>query len=181
MSAMEFVLIAYAILIGMGVAEILRGFADLIRARSVKLHPLLLVFGSWVLLILIELFWAMWRIEERASWTFTEFLVWLLPAALLYVIARVSFPQNMDGADLSEYYSRISPALWLLTACLYVSFTLLPPILYGAVVPLLLSSQLASAILAVMAVKFRNPSFHYVLLASMMAQLLWRGFVVVVS
>ena len=54
-------------------------------------------------------------------------------------------------------------------------------ILYGTVVPLLLSSQLASAILAVIAVKFRNPSFHCVLLVSMMAQLFWRGFVVVVS
>ena len=116
MSAIEFVLIAYAILIGMGVAEILRGFADLIRAESVRLDRRLLLFASWVLFIILELFWAMWRVQRQTAWTFAEFLVFLLPAALLYVIARISFPIAMDGADLGAYYERTTPGLWGLTA-----------------------------------------------------------------
>ena len=181
MSAMEFVLVALAILIGMGIAEILRGFADLIRAQSVDLDPRHLVFATWVLLILLQFFWAMWRVQQKDSWTFPEFLLFLLPAILMYVIGRVSFPKEMDGTDLGRYYDRVCPALWGLTAALYVSFGALQPLLYDSYQPLLLASQVTLAVLALAAVRVRAHSFHLATLAAMVAQLAWRGFIVVVS
>ena len=178
---MEFVLIAYAILIGMGVAEILRGFADLIRAESVELDGRLLLFAFWVLFVILQVFWAMWRIQRQVAWTFPEFLLFLLPAVLLYVIARISFPLAMDGADLGVYYERATPGLWGLTAAFFLSAASVQPLLYSSVQAPLLASQLSLAILALAAIKVRSPSFHLSVLVAMTVQVAWRGFVVVVT
>lgn len=182
MSAIEFVLIAYAIVIGMALAEILRGFADLIRAESLKLDARLLCFASWVLFIVLQVFWAMWRVEQRESWTFPQFLLFLLPAVLLYVIARISFPLEMKDSHLGEYYDRVSPTLWALTAATYLSFAALSSsLLYDSVQVPLLASQLGLAALALAATWLRANAFHFAILAAMLAQLVWRGFLVVVA
>ena len=181
MSSMEFVLIAYAILIGLGIAEILRGFADLVRTESVLLDRRCLIFGFWVLGILLQVFWAMWRIGVRPQWAFVDFLVLLLPAILMYLIARITFPISLEQADLGAYYERTTPALWGLTAALYVSFAGVQPILYSSVQPSLLASQLGIAALALTAIRVRRPAFHLALLGAMLAQMAWRGFVVVVA
>jgi hypothetical protein len=178
---MEFVLIAYAILIGLGVAEILRGFADLVRAESVSLDRRSLMFGFWVLAILLQVFWAMWRIGGRVEWAFAEFLLLLLPAILMYLIARITFPISVSGADLGSYYERTTPALWGLTAALYVSFAAVQPLLYSSIQPALLVSQLGIAVLALSATRVCYPPFHLALLGAMLLQLAWRGFVVVVA
>jgi len=44
MSAMEFVLVAHAIIVGLAVAEILRGLADMLRAEGTLISYRLLLF-----------------------------------------------------------------------------------------------------------------------------------------
>ena len=181
MSVMEFILVAHAILIGLGIAELLRGFADLIRAQAVEISRRLVGIAILALLLFFVIWWAIWRVRDRDVWTFAEFILLLLPVVLLYLVARLAFPKEMDGANLKHYYERVSPAIWIIVACVYVSFGTVQPVLYGSIEPLLLASQLGIAALAVVATRVTTPWFQFALLAAIFAQTIWRSGVLVVT
>jgi len=181
MTVMEFILVAHAILTGLGIAELLRGFADLIRAAPVTFSRRLIGIAAWTLLLFFQLWWAIWRLGARDAWSFTDFLVMLLPVVILYLLARLSFPKEIDGADLKQYYERVAPALWFLVAGVYISFAIFQPILYGSFQPVLLMSQLGIAIAALVAAKVDSKKFHFTLLALMLAQVVWRGLIMTVG
>jgi hypothetical protein len=105
---MEFVLVAHAIIVGLAVAEILRGLADTLRAETVRLSYRLLLIAGWALLLLWQLWWAIWRVGDRPEWTFPEYLIFLFPVAILYMIARLCFPEKVSGSDLQAYYLRVA-------------------------------------------------------------------------
>ncbi len=181
MTVMEFLLVAHSILTGLGIAEILRGFADLIRCTPVTISRRMIGIASWALLLYFQIWWAVWRVGHRDSWNFPDFLLLLLPVVILYLIARLSFPKEIDGADLVAYYRHVSPALWLLIAAAYFSFALFQPVLHGAIIPALLSSQLGIAGAALVATRVRKLWFQLLLIAVMMAQVIWRGLVLTIG
>jgi hypothetical protein len=181
MAVMEFILVAHAILTGLGIAEVLRGFADLIRGVPATISRRLIGIATWTLILFFQMWWAHWRLAERDTWSFPEFLVMLLPIIILYLVARISFPKEVDGADLKQYYKRISPALWFLVAGVYVSFAVFQPTLYGSIQPALLASQIVIAIAALVATRIESKMFQFPLLAVMILQVAWRGLVLTVG
>jgi len=181
MSVMEFILVAHAILTGLGIAEVLRGFADLIRAVPATTSRRLIGIAAWTLFLLFQLWWAVWRVGARDTWSFAEFLLMLLPVVILYLLARISFPKEIDGADLKQYYERTSPALWFLVAGVYISFAVFQPTLYGSIQPVLLTSQVVIAVAALVATKVSSKKFQFALLAFMIVQVAWRGIVLTIG
>ena len=181
MTVMEFILVAHAILTGLGIAEVLRGFADLIRAVPVTISRRLIGIAAWTLFLFFQLWWAVWRVGARDTWSFADFLVMLLPVVVLYLLARISFPKEIDGADLKQYYDRVAPALWILVAGVYISFAVFQPILYGSFQPVLLTSQVVIAIAALAAAKVDTKIFQFTLLALMIVQVAWRGLILTVG
>ena len=133
------------------------------------------------LFLLFQLWWAVWRVGARDTWSFAEFLVMLLPVVILYLLARISFPKEIDGADLKQYYERTSPALWFLVAGVYISFAVFQPILYGSLQPVLLTSQVVIAVAALVATKVSSKKFQFALLAFMIVQVAWRGIVLTIG
>ena len=181
MTVMEFILVALSILIGLGIAEVLRGFADLIRSVPVTISRRLIGIATWTLLLFFQIWWAHWRLGERDTWSFPNFIVMLIPIVILYLVARISFPKEVDGADLKQYYQRVSPALWFLVAGVYISFAVFQPTLYGTFQPVLLTSQVVIAIAALVATRIESKMFQFPLLAVMIMQVAWRGLVLTVG
>ncbi len=182
MSVMEFVLVAHAIIVGLAVAEILRGFADIVRAERTQVSYRLLLISSWTLLLLLQVWWAIWRVAERAEWTFPEFLIFLLPVAVLYVIARLCFPEKVSESNLHAYYLRVARTLFLLVATTYASFALLlQPFIFGGFAPWVFASQLVLVVLAIVASRYEARAFHFAVLAAMIAQVVWRGLSTVIG
>lgn len=176
MSVMEFILVGHAIIVGLAVAEILRGLAEMVRAEKVLVSGRLLLIAGWTLLLLWQVWWAIWQIGDRTEWTFPEFLVSLYPVSLLYVIARLCFPEKISGSDHQAYYSRISPQLFLLVGTTYLGFAFFwQPFVFGAIVPWVFASQLAMATLAIIASRYRAPAFQILVIVAMIAQVIWRG------
>ena len=176
MSVMEFVLVAHAIIVGLAVAEILRGFADTLRADGTRISYRLLLIAGWTLLLLWQLWWAVWRVGNRPEWTFPEYVIFLFPVAVLYMIARLCFPEKVSGSDLQAYYARVAPRIFLLVAVTYASFALLmQPFIFGQIWPLAFASQMTTAILAVLASRFHAPPFQLFVIIVMVAQVIWRG------
>ena len=182
MSVMEFILVAHAIIVGLAIAEILRGLADLVRADGTRVSYRLLLMAGWALLLLLQVWWAIWQVGDRPGWTFPEFLIFLLPVGILYVFARLCFPEKVAESDLQAYYLRVAPALFLLVAATYATFAfLLSPFVFRAFVPWLFASQLLLVVLAIVASRYRARSFQVLVLAAMIAQVGWRGLATVVG
>lgn len=176
MSIMEFVLVAHAIIVGLAVAEILRGFSELIRSNEVKISYRLLLIAAWTLVLLLQIWWAIWSVGDRAAWTFLEFILFLLPVGILYVIARLCFPLVLTGNDLKVYYLRVGKVIWWLVAATYASLALfLSPFVFGEIIPLVFASQIAVALLAVVASQVTSPHFQVFVIGAMLTQVLWRG------
>ena len=176
MSVMEFVLVAHAIIVGLAVAEILRGFADTLRAEGSRISYRLLLIAGWTLLLLWQLSWAVWRVGDRPEWTFPEFLILLFPVAILYMIARLCFPQRVSGSDLQAYYLRVAPKIFVLVAVTYVSFAfLMQPFIFRTFSPWVAASQVSMAILALLASRFHAPAFQLIVIVAMVIQVIWRG------
>ena len=182
MSVMEFILVAHAIIVGLAIAEILRGLGDLVRAEGARVSYRLLLMAGWALLLLLQVWWAIWQVGNRREWTFPEFLIFLLPVAILYVFARLCFPEKVDETNLQVYYARVAPALFGLVAATYATFAfLLSPIIFGVFVPWLFASQIVLVTLAIVASRYQSRPFHFVVLAAMIAQVGWRGLSTVVG
>ena len=182
MSVMEFILVAHSIIVGLAIAEILRGLADLVRADSARVSYRLLLMAGWALLLLLQIWWAVWQIGDRPGWAFPEFLIFLLPVGILYIFARLCFPEKVAGEDLKVYYARIAPALFLLVAATYATFAfLLSPFVFEAFLPWLFASQFSIIVLAVIASRYKARAFHVLTLSAMIIQVGWRGLATVVG
>jgi len=174
---MEFILVAHAIVVGLAVAEILRGFSELLRSNNVNISYRLILIAVWTLLLLLQVWWSIWHVGDHAVWTFSEFLLFLLPVGVLYMIARLCFPAELTDVDLDAYYSRVAQKIWWLVAATYAYFAfLLAPFVYGRVIPVVFASQIGIAALALAASRVKSPSFQVVVIIVMLAQVLWRGF-----
>lgn len=182
MSVMEFVLVAHAIIVGLAVAEILRGFADTLRAEETRISYRLILVAAWALLLLWQLWWAVWRVVDRPEWTFPEYLIFLFPVAILYMIARLCFPEKVSGSDLQAYYRRVAPTIFVLVAITYASFAfLMQPFIFGAFWPWVAASQVSMAVLALLASRFHAPAFQLFVIVAMVAQVVWRGLSTVIG
>jgi hypothetical protein len=182
MSVMEFVLVAHAIIVGLAVAEILRGLADTLRAEEARISYLLILIAAWALLLLWQLWWAVWRVVDRPEWTFPEYLIFLFPVAVLYMIARLCFPEKVSGSDLQAYYRRVAPTIFVLVAITYASFAfLMQPFIFGVFSPWVAASQVSMAVLALLASRFHAPAFQLFVIVAMVAQVVWRGLSTVIG
>ncbi len=176
MSVMEFVLVAHSIIVGLAVAEILRGVADIFRTERIEINYRLLFIAGWTLLLLLQVWWSIWRVGVRTTWTFPEFLMFLLPVAILSIIARLCFPKEASEKDLHAYFGRVGKVIFLMVAATYASFAfLLQPFVFGGILPVVFASQLALVALATIAAFLRTPWFQVMVIAAMFAQVLWRG------
>jgi hypothetical protein len=182
MSVMEFILVAHSIIVGLAIAEILRGLGDLVRAEGTRVSYRLLLMAGWALLLLLQAWWAIWQVGDRHEWSFLEFLIFLLPVGILYVFARLCFPKEVSESNLRAYYLRVAPALFMLVATTYATFAfLLSPFVFRAFEPLLFVSQLVLVVLAIVASRYQAKAFHFFVIVAMIAQVGWRGLSTVVG
>ena len=132
MSLFEFLMILLSIIIGLGISELLTGFASVLRAGRVSQ----LTIAHWALfltlfLVLLQVFWESWSLSSLTRWTFPAMVMMLLTPVLLHLVAHMIFPESTD-IDLSAYYfskSRTIYILLVLTAVASVSFR---PIAFGS-------------------------------------------------
>lgn len=141
-----------------------------------------MLIAAWTLLLLLQVWWAIWHVGDHDVWTFSEFLLFLLPVGILYVIARLCFSVELTNVDLNAYYARVSTVIWRLVAATYAAFAfLLAPFVYDGIIPIVFASQIVIAVLALAASRVTSPSFQVVVIIAMLAQVLWRGFARVIG
>jgi hypothetical protein len=132
MGLFEFFMVLISVVIGLGVTEVLTGWANLLRARRVVrfywMH-VLLQFG--VFFALLQQWWEFWDMAEMGEISFVAVLTVLATPIFLFLIAHLLFPTRVEGADLEDYYYEQAPLVWGLVIAATVAGTFLKPLLFG--------------------------------------------------
>lgn len=132
MSLFEFLMILLSIIIGLGISELLTGFASILRTGRISQ----LIIAHWalfltLLLVLLQAFWEMWPLSDMAKWTFPAMVMMLLSPALLYLATHMIFPESTE-VDLSEYYFSKSRIIYGLLTLAALAGVLFRPMAFGS-------------------------------------------------
>jgi hypothetical protein len=107
--AFSYLSVVLSIVLGLGMTQILTAFGRLIRHRDrVEEDWLPILWAVSLLVIFVQVWWAMFGLRTRRDWTFFEFSIVLAQTATLYVMAAVALPEDVpeSGVDLRAYYER---------------------------------------------------------------------------
>jgi len=176
MGILEFIQVLVAIILGLGMAEVLRGFADLLRPGAREVSRIHLALAAWLFLQLVQFWWAGWRFASVRAWRFHELLMYLAGTTVLYLAARLAFPDSSETRDLRGYYAEVSARLWMLVSSFFACAVIVnvwlidtPPLSAGPV------SQLALCLMAAFVARTRSPAVQVVAIVLLFCQMLWRA------
>lgn len=167
MDAFDYLSVLISIVLGLGMTQLLSGFAVMVRARArIRMFwPVPLLMGV-VFLLHVQVWWALFGLRQMRHWNFANFLVVLMQPVMLYLMAALITPdlRSEGHVDLEQDYFR--ETRWLFGATLAVVVISLAKALltYGALPN---SSDLAGhgafAIVAFVGFVSRNSLVHMVL------------------
>ena len=157
-----------SMILGLGVAHLLRGVARIVQhPRKYTIYWVHLVWVLFLFLYLIHFWWWEFYLQRVAQWTFPLYFFIAIYATLLYLLCSLFFPDEMDEYDgyRGYFYSRRQ---WIFTfmAILFVADvidTFIKGPDYRARLGMFYVVRTAAYILlSLLAVKIRNPRFHAV-------------------
>ena len=109
MTQFEYVTVFVAILLALGVAELLAGLGRLIRERDhIRFYWVHVAWMFLAILAVTQSWWIIWNVRSHEFANFFEFLVLVLPRLGFVLVAFLLAPPiKLDQAfDLREYYFR---------------------------------------------------------------------------
>ncbi|MDF7777409.1 hypothetical protein P1X14_19285 [Sphingomonas sp. AOB5] len=136
MSQFEFFMIFFGLLLGMAVAELFVGFAQLLRAKVRPRWGLLTPLGSAILLIFVMMtFLDSWNKFQTVPLTLGSITLFCMVGIVYFVAAVVAFPRDAaDWPDLDVYF--LAHRRWIAGAPIAAGLILMvfeiPAVLGGA-------------------------------------------------
>ena len=109
MSQFDYLAVLVSIVLGLGIANVLTGFAAIVRARArvTSFLPTYIQMAN-VFVIHIQMWWAMFGLRELRHWTFPVFLAVILQPVLVFLMSAFIVPEIAPEGriDLKEQYFR---------------------------------------------------------------------------
>ena len=114
MGVFEYVSVLTSIIVGLGIAHLLKGVASIVqhpgRNRVYWVH---LLWVGFMFFQAIFFWWWEFKLESLEQWTFQVYLFLLFFAFLLYMLCALLFPQDLeDYAGYEDYF--MSRRSWFL-------------------------------------------------------------------
>ena len=109
MDAFSYLSVLLSIILGLGLTQLLTAAGRLIRHRDrVHVDWLPLLWSIVLLVVYVQSWWAMFGLRSVRDWTFVAFLVVLAQTIMLYMMAAVVLPEQVEetGVDLEAHYDR---------------------------------------------------------------------------
>jgi hypothetical protein len=107
MTPFEYVSVLISIILGLGIAVLLTGLADIIRNyHTVKVYWPYLVWILIVFILHIQEWWISYSLRSEMEWTLPHFLFIITYPIVLFILAHLLFPQKWTkkGVDLKVFY-----------------------------------------------------------------------------
>ena len=106
MEIFEYISVLTSIIIGLGIAHLLRGIAQLIQHPG--RHTVYWVHLVWVAYMFFQMaFWWWWQFNllDLPAWQFQNYMFLLIYAVILFLICALLFPTDLDDySGFEEYY-----------------------------------------------------------------------------
>jgi hypothetical protein len=120
-SAFDYLAVLISIVLGLGIAQILTGIADLVRARDrvTPFAPTFFQMGN-MFLIHLQMWWSMFGLRHLQDWTFPMFLFTLMQPVLLYLMTAFLVPQVPAEGPLDMETAYFRERAWF-SAALFAS------------------------------------------------------------
>jgi hypothetical protein len=119
MDTFNYLAVLISIVLGLGITQLLAGFAGLVRARDrVTMYWPVPVQMAAMFLIHVQLWWALFGLRGLTHWTIAQFIVVLMQPVTLFLMTALITP-DLSGAgriDLRAVYFR--EARWFFGAIL---------------------------------------------------------------
>ena len=165
MNLFEFVMVLVSIIVGLGIAALLTGIANILRARpSVRTYWVHSTAIAMVSLAHVQVWWESWDLSVATEWSFIGLLMMLGSPVCLFLISHLLFPESLTDRDLSEYYYSMGSTVWLIGAAATLFGTLFRPIAFGAsVLSLGNVATIPTALVCVILASTRDRRVHSVL------------------
>jgi hypothetical protein len=109
MDSFSYLSVLISIILGLGIAHLLGGFAELIKRRdSLKLWWPTPQWMVTIFLIHVQTWWALFALRDVQHWSFAAFLIVLSQPVCLFMTASLITPRfSANGAhDLEQIYWR---------------------------------------------------------------------------
>jgi L-ascorbate metabolism protein UlaG (beta-lactamase superfamily) len=118
----EFIMVLVSIIMGLGIANLLRGVIRSLRPDT-RSAPSLVhsIWVAWVFVMHVAVWGGRWLMAERVVWTFGDLLGFLLVPILLFALSELAFPPERAQTDLQGYYYRIRGRFFGVAAALMLS------------------------------------------------------------
>ena len=98
MDAFSYLSVLLSIVLGLGITQLLQGFGRLMNARSrVRPYWPSLLWAVVLLVAHVQNWWSMFGLRGRAHWSFLDFALVLSNPILLYLLAALVLPENVEG------------------------------------------------------------------------------------
>ncbi len=106
MGLFEYISVLTSIIIGLGIAHLLRGLAELVqhpgRHRTYWVH---LLWVGFMLFNMIFFWWWEFSLATLEAWLFQDYLFIIVYAVMLYIMCALLFPTDLDGySGFEEYF-----------------------------------------------------------------------------
>jgi hypothetical protein len=105
MSEFEFVQVTVAIILGLGITELLRNIGGQIRRRSqIQVYMLQIAASCLLVFVILRYLWSFWSTLE-VSWNLPLFLLTVSPAIALALAAQViGVHRDTDSSPQEQYF-----------------------------------------------------------------------------
>jgi hypothetical protein len=126
MSGFEFVLVLYAIITGLGISDILAGWAEQIRSRHrVSVYPIQIVLSFLLLYFGISFLWSLWTFRDTV-WTFSVYISMAIAPLIISLASRlIRVDTSVEALSTRDQYFQISRPVFLLLSSIPALFLLL--------------------------------------------------------
>lgn len=117
MSAFEYVTVLISIVISLGITQILRGVASVLKKiNKVELYWPHILWVVFVLLLHIQEWWVTYELKNFAPWRLPVFLFIMIYPINLFLMSRLLFPDKFKGKclNLKDFYFKNYRKLYLL-------------------------------------------------------------------
>lgn len=129
MDAFAHLSVLISIVLGLGITNLLIGFARIVQMRGrVKVYWPVIVWGLVLLVLHVQTWWSMFGLRNVETWTFVAFSLTLMQPILLFFLSALVMPDfdRDEALDLKvNYFAQV-------------------PWFFGIIVALLLASLLRS-------------------------------------
>ena len=107
MTPFEYISVLFSIILGLGITQLVGGVADIIQQwERVKIYWPHTLWIGFIFFLHLQAWWQFYDLQKYEEWHLNDFLIAMIYPIVLFVLARLLFPNNQSAIplDFRDFY-----------------------------------------------------------------------------